>query len=154
VKELRRALDVLLSQPGVDKSRVAYVGHDFGAMYGSVLASVEKGRVHAWALQAGTTEFPRWFLYGPPMEPQARERFIQQFAPIDPVTHIGSASPAPVLFQFGRQDKHVPVERADAFFAAAREPKKLLWYDASHGLNEQAIRDRQQWLIEVLRLRP
>lgn len=34
VKELRRALDVLLSHPGIDKSRVAYVGHDFGAMFG------------------------------------------------------------------------------------------------------------------------
>src|SRR4051794_2906334 len=36
LRELRRAMDVLLAQPGVDKKRVAYVGHDFGAMFGAV----------------------------------------------------------------------------------------------------------------------
>ena len=49
MKDLRRALDVLLAQPGVDPKRIAYVGHDFGAMYGAVLAGVDR-RVSVWAL--------------------------------------------------------------------------------------------------------
>src|SRR5687767_6418774 len=32
VVELRQAIDVLLDQPGVEATRFAYVGHDFGAM--------------------------------------------------------------------------------------------------------------------------
>jgi dienelactone hydrolase len=41
VKDLRRALDVLLAQPGIDKTRVALVGHDFGAMYGALAAAAD-----------------------------------------------------------------------------------------------------------------
>ena len=41
VIELRRAVDVLLSQPGVDPQRIAYVGHDYGALFGGVLSGVD-----------------------------------------------------------------------------------------------------------------
>ncbi|MCA1650329.1 MAG: hypothetical protein LC753_08625, partial [Acidobacteria bacterium] len=65
VKELRRALDVLLAQPGVDAARVAFVGHDFGAMYGT-LAAANDPRISAFAFMAGTTAFSDWFLFGQP----------------------------------------------------------------------------------------
>lgn len=39
--EARRGLDLLLAQPGVSPKRIAYVGHDYGAMYGAILASVD-----------------------------------------------------------------------------------------------------------------
>ncbi|MEK6221359.1 MAG: hypothetical protein N2D54_03840, partial [Chloroflexota bacterium] len=41
VVELRQAMDLLLSQPGVDTDNFAYVGHDFGAMYGVVMGAVD-----------------------------------------------------------------------------------------------------------------
>jgi cephalosporin-C deacetylase-like acetyl esterase len=41
VIELRRAIDVLLAQPNVDPMRIGYVGHDFGALFGGVLAGVD-----------------------------------------------------------------------------------------------------------------
>lgn len=151
VRELRRALQVLLAQPGVDPQRVAYVGHDFGAMYGAVLAGIDR-RVHAWALQAGTTSFSDWFLLGTKLQGDARQAVIDKLAPLDPVLYIGKASPSPVLFQFGHSDRFVPDTRAQAFFDSTREPKKILWYDAEHGLNEQAVRDRQQWLKQALRM--
>lgn len=152
VKELRRALDVLAVQPGVDPKRIAYVGHDFGAMYGAVLAGIDD-RVRAWALQAGTTSFSHWYLLGEKLDAAARQRVIDTLAPLDPVAYIGKAAPSPVLFQFARNDRYVPEARARQFFEAAGEPKTILWYDAGHGLNEQAVKDRQAWLRKTLRIR-
>lgn len=152
VKELRRALDFLVEQKTVDRTRIGYVGHDFGAMYGAVMAGVDR-RPHAWALQAGTTSFSLWYLLGTKLEGAERQAVVDRLAPLDPVNYIGKAAPAPVLFQFGRSDKYVPEERAKEFFDAAKEPKTILWYDAGHGLNEQAVRDRQAWLHKVLRIK-
>ena len=47
---------------------------------------------------------------------------------------------------------HVPQERASAFYKAAAEPKQIRWYDAGHGLNEEAAQDRVAWLSEQLGL--
>jgi fermentation-respiration switch protein FrsA (DUF1100 family) len=149
VKELRRALDVLLARETVDANRVAYVGHDFGAMYGAVLSAIDR-RPCAWALQAGTTSFSLWYLLGTKLEGAERQSVIDRLAPLDPVAYISKAAPSPVLFQFGRKDPYVPEKRAQEFFGAAAQPKTMLWYHAGHGLNEQALRDRQQWLKKNL----
>ena len=149
VKDFRRALDVLLSQPKIDNTRVAFVGHDLGMMCGAVLAGVDH-RVHAWALQAGTTSFSNWYLYMPRLQGDARQAKIDELAPLDPVRYIADASPSPVLMQFGKSDRHVPADKAQAMFDAAREPRIILWYDAGHHLNDQAIADRQEWLRKTL----
>lgn len=152
VKELRRALDLLAAQKTVDRGRMAYVGHDFGAMYGAVLAGVDR-RPRAWALQAGTTSFSLWYLLGTKLDGVARQAVIDRLAPLDPVEYIAKAAPAPVLLQFGRKDPYVPEPRAREFFDRAAEPKTVLYYDAGHALNGEAIRDRQAWLRKVLRIR-
>jgi dienelactone hydrolase len=151
VKDLRRAADLLFSQPGVEPGRAAYVGHDFGAMYGTLLGGVEK-RFGAWVLMAMTTSFSDWFLYHPKLEGEARQRFIDEMSPLDPARFVDSLAPSPVLMQFATNDPHVPRARAEAYFAAAREPKQLRWYEAGHGLNADATRDRLAWLVARLGL--
>ncbi|MEO8125973.1 MAG: hypothetical protein ABJF23_20025 [Bryobacteraceae bacterium] len=151
VKELRRALDILLAEPGIDKKRVAYVGHDFGMMYGAVLAGVDH-RPKVWAFQAGTTSFSDWFLLGSKLQGDDRKKVIDRLAPLDPVKFIPGAG-GPVLMQFGKTDRFVPEAKANQFFDAAVEPKKILWYDAGHALNAAAIADRQAWLKEQLKLK-
>ncbi len=42
VVNIRRAMDLLLSQPNVDAKRFAYVGHDFGGMYGVLAGSLDQ----------------------------------------------------------------------------------------------------------------
>ncbi|HYO84722.1 MAG TPA: dienelactone hydrolase family protein, partial [Bryobacteraceae bacterium] len=152
LKDLQKALDALLSLPGIDPRRVAYVGHDFGAMFGAALAGIDR-RPKAWALQAGTSRFSNWYLYGPPMPEPERTRFTQSLKVIDPVEHIAKAAPSPVLLQFATRDFFVPHDVAEEFWEAAREPKEIIFYDAVHAMNEQARRDRIDWLIRVLRLK-
>lgn len=43
VVELRRGIDLLLARPDVDPKRLAYVGHSYGAQWGSILSAVDSG---------------------------------------------------------------------------------------------------------------
>jgi len=151
VVNIRRALDLLLSQPGVDIKRIAYVGHDFGGMYGVLAGSLDQ-RPAYYVIMAATPRFPDWYLYLPKLEGDARETFIRQMSEIDPITHVPNLSPADVFFQFATNDPHVPKERAEEFFRAARDPKEMKWYEAGHGLNEDATHDRKNWLSIKLNL--
>jgi cephalosporin-C deacetylase-like acetyl esterase len=123
VKDLRRALDMLLSLPEVDPQRVAFVGHDFGAMYGALAVAFEP-RVRAFVFMAGTSSFSDWFLYGPKLEGEARQKFINEMAPLDPIRYLPKLK-MPILLQFANDDEHVSKERADALAAAANEPKTV-----------------------------
>jgi fermentation-respiration switch protein FrsA (DUF1100 family) len=151
VANIRRAIDLLLSQSKVDAGRFALVGHDFGGMYGVLAGSLDRRPTH-YVIMAATPRFPDWYLYSPRLEGSAREEFISQFVPLDPITHIDNLSPAPVLFQFGTDDPHVPQDRANEFYRAAQQPAEIKWYDSGHGLNADATSDRIQWLKEKLDL--
>lgn len=151
VVSLRQAIDLLLAEPGVDPEHFVYVGHDFGGMCGVLMGAVDP-RPKGYVIMAATPRFPDWYLYYPRLEGQAREEFIRLFEPFDPITHVASLSPAPVLFQFGDDDFHVPGERAQAFFEAASEPKEICWYQAGHGLNDQAAKERIAWIADQLKL--
>ena len=151
VVNIRRAMDLLVAQSSVDVKHLAYVGHDFGGMYGVLAGSLDQRPSH-YVIMAGTPRFPDWYLYLPKLEGEAREAFIRQMSEIDPIAHVANLSPAPVFFQFGNDDPHVSKERAEEFFAAAKDPKEMKWYEAGHGLNEEATKDRKAWLRHQLGL--
>ena len=150
VKDLRRALDVLLAQPGIDRTRVAYVGHDFGAMYGTIAAAVDQ-RVTHFVFMAGTASFSDWFLYGTKMEGEARDRFIAQLAPLDPVKWVSKLR-GPVLMQFADNDEHVSTARRELLTAAAPRGADVRVYKAGHELSEESTRERLAWLRKALKI--
>ena len=75
-------------------------------------------------------------------------------APIEPIRFIGHAPPTPLLLQNGRFDTLVPMGDAQVLHAGAPDPKTIRWYDAGHGLNQQALFDRHNWLVEHIGLDP
>ena len=75
-----------------------------------------------------------------------RVAWFRAMAPIEPIRFIPHASPTPLLLQSGRSDNLVPPADAQALHTAAPEPRTIRWYDAGHGLTQQAAWDRHDWL--------
>jgi predicted esterase len=59
-----------------------------------------------------------------------------------------------LLLQSGRSDNLVPAADAEALHAAAPESRTVRWYAAGHGVNQQAMFDRLDWLHEEIGLDP
>lgn len=150
VIELRRAMDLLLAQPDVDPKRIAYVGHDFGAMYGTVMGAVD-GRASTYVLMAGTPHFADWFLFA--RQPKDPAAYRAQLAPLDPANFAARLAPAPVFFQFAAHDEYVSASSAAEFYNAAAPRKQMATYDAHHDLQvPAATADRITWLMRTLNL--
>ena len=151
IKDLQRAVDVLRAQPNVDAARIAYLGVSYGGAMGALFAGVER-RIKAAVLVVGDGGLVSHFT-GPEDSNQmaglscaTRVNWFQAMAPIEPIRFIGHASPTALLLQSGRFDNLVPVADAQDLHTAAPVPKTILWYDAGHGLNQQAVFDRLDWL--------
>jgi len=148
--DLRRGLDVLISLPGVDPKRIALVGHDFGGMFGATLSGID-GRPASYVIMGATPLFSDWYLYGPPMPEEEKVKYVKELAAIDPGVHIANAANSSFLFQFGRSDRFVPVQKALDFYNAAAGEKRIEWYDVGHDLDvPEAHRDRSEWLHDRL----
>lgn len=159
IVDLRRAVDVLLARPDVARDRLAYVGRSYGGAQGGLLAGVEK-RIKAYVLIVGDGGLVSHFTGaddtdGPlqSLPPERVKRWRELMDPIEPIRWVGRAAPAHLLFQNGRTDTMVPPADGRAYQEAGSEPKKVLWYDAGHRLNEEATRDRQLWLAEQIGIR-
>jgi dienelactone hydrolase len=155
--ELRRSLDLLVSLPGVDADRLAFVGHDYGAMAGVVLAAVDR-RLKAVALMAPDADWANWFYeyakhFG--IKPADRAEYGRAMKEFDTVALLPAIAPTPVLLQFSGNDSFIPTVAADRVAAAAAEPKRAVTYPkVGHDVQAepQATADRDAWLSEHLGL--
>jgi dienelactone hydrolase len=151
VQNLQRAIDLLTQRPDVDRKRIAYVGHDFGATYGAILLGIDP-RIRYAVLMAGTPILSDWFLLGSQIQGAERDAYIKKLAPLDPINFIGRAKSVPLLLQFATTDKFIPKDKAELFANSASEPKEFRWYEAEHELNGQAATERVTWLETQLKL--
>jgi uncharacterized protein len=147
VRNLRRAVDFVVTQPGADAAQLGYVGHSFGALTGGVLAGVER-RLRVVVLMAGAPSFTDVAVANvPSLSGDALEHYGRVMAPIDPVRFIARASPSRLFLQFGERDELFGREAARRLADAASEPKLVRWYDTDHSFrSEEAKRDRVEWL--------
>ena len=147
---LRRAMDVLTSQSNVDTTRIGFVGHDYGGMYGAIMAGVDP-RAVTYVLIAVTPSLNDWAFFA--AQPDSKPAYVRQNADLELTDYIHQVTNASVFFQFAEKDIYISRTGAAIFFAAANEPKQRAWYDADHSMKiHQAAADRDTWLIDKLHL--
>jgi len=157
VVDARRAVDVLLSRPDIDKARLGYVGHSLGATWGGPLAAVEK-RVKAFVLMGGLPRItdvlgddPFAKLMQKAYTREQLEGYVKVLAPMDPEHFVGGAEPESILFQFARHDRFISEKAANDYVKAAGKPQQVRWYFTSHEFNDpQSPIDRREWLARKL----
>ena len=157
IKDLQRAVDVLRARANVDDERIAYLGISYGGAMGALFAGIER-RLKAAALVVGDAGLvshftgPEDFSFLASLSCATRLGWFRALAPIEPIRFIAHASPTALLLQNGRIDNLVPAADAQALHTAAPRSKTIRWYDAGHGLNQQALFDRHDWLREQIGL--
>lgn len=164
VVDVRRAVDLLLERDDVDPGRLAYVGHSFGATWGGVVAAIEK-RFRTVVLMGGLPSICDLEPLGSPLYDDyvATVRgflsedelavYKETLSPIQPIRFVGDSSPTSVFMQFGEFDWWIPRQAAEAYYAAAGEPKRAAWYPCSHELaGPNIFSDRAAWLSDAIGL--
>ena len=158
IKDLQRAVDVLRARPDVDDERIAYLGISYGGAMGALFAGIER-RISAAVLVVADGGLVSHFT-GPEdqdfmasLSCETRNAWFRAMTPIEPIRFVGHAT-VPLLLQNGRSDDLVPPADAEALHEAAPEPKAIQWYMAGHGLNQQALFARHNWLVERIGLDP
>jgi dienelactone hydrolase len=111
VSDLCRTVATLRGHPALDADRLVYVGFSMGTVLGAPFCAAEPSVRAAVFAVGGAGSGP---------------------AAIDPARHVGAFAPRPILFVNAMRDETVPRELAEALHSAAREPKKVLWFDCGH----------------------
>lgn len=132
--DLACTLDALSELKEIDAARVAFAGFSLGAMLGAIFCALDP-RPRAAALA----------LCGAGMLPEAA----------DPLHFVAQIAPRPLLMVNARGDEVISRSASETLYAAARDPKRQLWFDGSHqNLPGAAMKAMWAFLAEALEVLP
>jgi dienelactone hydrolase len=151
VAAFRSALDRLASERAVDPTRIALVGHDYGAMYGALLADSDD-RISAMVLQAPDALMGNWFAqFWLQLEGDARTQYLALFDGLDPVDHTARLGDR-VLFQWAGRDDFIGQDVRDAYAASSPDAQVDFYERNDHEFRDYARADRLAFLADQLGL--
>jgi dienelactone hydrolase len=155
VEDFLQAIKLLKSLPEVDKTKIAYVGHDYGAVFGSMLTGIDTG-IKGFSLVAGTPRISRWYLYGSssglPDGPDIT-LYKESFSAFEPITMIAKTK-SKIMLQYAQQDAYVSNKEAAEMLSAAPKDTVFKTYDTVHDMSLPIIvQDRHDWLVNLLNIK-
>jgi dienelactone hydrolase len=156
ISRIETALGFLAQRAEVDASRIAIVGHDFGAMYGMLATRNQAGKqgpqIAAFISVASTPRMSDWFFYGQRLSADDEAAYIKQMAALDPIRNAPYLE-VPALFQFAKCDEFISQTSAAELAKAYKGNHELKWYPGDHELNvPEARSDRLAWLSAILKI--
>lgn len=147
---LRRAMDLLTSRPDVDKTRLGYVGHDYGGMYGMLASGLDR-RAKTYVYVAVASSLNDWAFFA--RQPKSKTEYLRQNAPLELTDFLRQVKNASTLFQFANNDAYVSRSDTAVVMGATSDPKERRFYDTDHGMGlPKVAEDRQAWLVKELML--
>lgn len=149
VGRVQAGLDRLVEEPGVDPSRLAVVGHDFGGML-AIVAAAREDRLRGLVVVAATPRWGDWLLPFWQID-EDRIDYLRALRPLDPIECIRELHDIEILFQFGSRDFYIAPMSAWELERATADGSTSLTYDAEHDMRLAEIRaDRLEFLVRVL----
>jgi pimeloyl-ACP methyl ester carboxylesterase len=151
VVQLRRGLDLLDARADVDRTRVAVVGHDYGAMFASLLSAVDRSRVRSTVVMAADATMANWFVeFFLDLPADQVAAYTALLSTVDPVAFIGHA-PQRLLLQYARDDFFIPLSVARQMRDAAGPSAVFRTYAVDHSMDvPAALKDRDAFLRQTL----
>jgi dienelactone hydrolase len=162
IVDARRAVDFLESRNEINPDQIVLLGASMGGVLGATAAGHEPRIRGALLLYAGgnlrrllaesTIIYPRTTWWRSALA-WGSGIVLRE---VDPLRHICQISPRPVLMINGSRDTVVPPRCAEELFAAAGEPKEIIWHDSDHiGLDgmelvEICIDESIAWFDKIL----
>lgn len=136
---IQLALDWLVQQPWVDSTRIDGVGASLGTPLMTVAAALDPRITHLWSVHgAGDTRTL--------LEHNARKAVPEPLRPLaghlanvlvagpylTPERWIARVAPRPFVMINATEDERLPRAAIDTLFAAAHDPKRIVWLPGPH----------------------
>jgi predicted esterase len=130
-------MDYLCQRDDVDTSKIVLLGYSFGApLVPSIIANDRRPAVAAMVYGGGD-------LYslirhnvrryeGPLLSEVVAQLGGLLLRPVEPLRYVESISPIPLLMINGTHDEQIPRTNTELLYAAAKEPRKIIWIDSQH----------------------
>lgn len=134
------ALDYLLSRPDVDSTRIEMVGASFGAPFAAIAAARDTRITRLWLAHGGGDSYAllehnlqRDIPNATLRAPLAHLANVLVSGPrFTPEAWVGRVAPRPVIMLNATDDEQIPRSSVDLLYAAAGDPKELVWLPGKH----------------------